>query len=86
MPGIFAKERDHALEGAAGLQLARRDRELEAHELDQVSRLFRAPLELFTSLEEVPDVNQLPHPVQAFGQLYGDRRAPLEIIFGHNGV
>ena len=86
MPRIFAQERDHALERAARLELTRCNRKLETHELDQVSRLFRATLELFASLQEVPDVNQLPHPAQAFGQLHGHERAPLEVIFGHTGV
>lgn len=86
MPRIFAKEREHALESATRLELARCNRKLETHELNQVSGLFCATVQLFPSLQEVPDINQLPHPAQAFGQLYGDRRAPLEVIFGHTGV
>lgn len=86
MRRVLSEEAEHALQGAAGLETSLRDRQLQAHQLDQ-PRIILAALELDASLMKATGVNQLADGAEPVRKASRDVwRTISRNLFGHTEV
>jgi hypothetical protein len=83
--GISHQEREHALECAGRLELALCNAQLQAHQLDQVSGLVVAQLELFARLSEPAGIDQLSDSTELRRQRRRSRSAG-RVLCGHTDI